>query len=202
LLTMENASGYPRLERAVLAHLSQELRAAILDESISGIVITGSQKAFAVGAEINELAALTPLAAREFSLLGQSVMSQIERSPKPVVAAIRGYCFGGGLDLALSCPLRIASEDAQFAHPGGSLGILTGWGGTQRLPRTLLPGARSRALEIFASGRTINAQEAQGLGLVSQTVPANQILSHAIRLAAELGVQTLSAFDPRGVRLL
>lgn len=183
IIAFENPTSIPRLERAVLTHLLDELRRVASDASISGIVITGAEKAFAAGAEISELAELTPLAAHEFSLLGQSVMTQVERSRKPVIAAIRGYCFGGGLDLALACHVRMASEDASFAHPGASLGILTGWGGTQRLPRTLLPGARSRALELFATGRTIPASEAFRLGLVSQIVPANEILSRARRLA-------------------
>lgn len=158
------------------------MRDASIDASVSGIVISGTEKAFAVGAEISELAALTPLAAHEFSLLGQGVMTQIERSSKPVIAAIRGYCFGGGLDLALACHMRIASEDAQFAHPGASLGILTGWGGTQRLPRTLLAGARSRVHELFATGRTLAAREAHALGLVSEIVPAERLTSRAIAI--------------------
>jgi enoyl-CoA hydratase len=183
IIAFENPSGIPRLQRTILTQLLDELRRASSDASISGIVITGTDKAFAAGADISELAELTPLATHEFSLLGQSVMAQIERSPKPVIAAIRGYCFGGGLDLALACHVRIASPDAQFAHPGASLGILTGWGGTQRLPRTLLPGARSRALELFSTGRTLSAPEAFRLGLLSQIVAANEILPRARRLA-------------------
>ena len=187
IIAFENPTGIPRLERAVLSHLLDELRRASSDSSISGIVIIGTEKAFAAGAEISELAELTPLAAHEFSRLGQSVMTQIERSSKPVIAAIRGFCFGGGLDLALTCHVRIASEDASFAHPGASLGILTGWGGTQRLPRNLLPGSRSRALELFATGRAMSASEAFRLGLISCILPAEELLSTAIRLASKGG---------------
>ena len=186
LFTFENPAGIPRLDRSTLLKLLAELRRAAVDTSLSGIVITGTDKAFAAGAEITELAALTPLAAHDFSLLGQQVMAQNERCPKPVIAAIRGYCFGGGLDLALACHLRIASEDASFAHPGASLGILTGWGGTQRLPRILLPGARSRALELFSTGRTITAREAYRLGLVSRLAPPNDVVSCALALAANM----------------
>lgn len=186
LFTLENPAGIPRLERSTLLALLAELRRASSDSSIAGIVITGTDKAFAAGADINELAALTPLAAHDFSLLGQQVMAHIERSPKPVIAAIRGYCFGGGLDLALACHLRIASEDASFAHPGASLGILTGWGGTQRLPRTLLPGARSCALELFSTGRIISAPEAYRLGLVSRLAHQNEVVSRAAALAANI----------------
>ncbi|HEV2489984.1 MAG TPA: enoyl-CoA hydratase/isomerase family protein [Candidatus Acidoferrales bacterium] len=187
LFTLENPCGIPRLERATLLDLLAELLRASSDSSISGVVITGTEKAFAAGADISELAALTPLAARDFSLFGQEVMAQIERSPKPIAAAIRGYCFGGGLDLALACHLRIASEDAKFSHPGASLGILTGWGGTQRLPRTLLPGARSRALEILATGNALTAQDAFRVGLISCVLPAEELLSTAIRLASKSG---------------
>ena len=186
LLTLENSGGIPRLERSTLLAFLAELRRASVDSSISGVVITGTDKAFAAGADINELAALTPLAAHDFSLLGQQLMSQVERYPKPVIAAIHGYCFGGGLDLALACHLRIASEDASFAHPGASLGILTGWGGTQRLPRTFLPGARSRALELFSTGRTISAQDAYRLGLVSRLAHHHEVVSRAAALAANI----------------
>lgn len=173
--------------------LLSELGNAATDESISGVVITGTDKAFAAGAEIGELASLSPLAAHEFSLLGQRVMSRIERSPKPVIAAVSGYCFGGGLDLALACHIRIASEDGSFAHPGGALGILTGWGGTQRLPRTLLPGARSRALELLATGRTITAREAHSIGLISEVVSPAELVSRAIVLAASKHHQQIRA---------
>lgn len=196
LFTLENPAGIPRLERSNLLALLAELRRASSDSSIAGIVITGTDKAFAAGADINELAALTPLAAHDFSLLGQQLMSQVERSPKPIIAAIRGYCFGGGLDLALACHLRIASEDASFAHPGASLGILTGWGGTQRLPRTLLPGARSRALELFSTGRIISAPEAHRLGLVSRLAHHHEVVSRAAALAAN--IQKQMAPEPTG----
>jgi enoyl-CoA hydratase len=184
LIELEHPGGFPRLDREILLSLRDALREAVANSSVSGMVIAGAEKAFAVGAEISELAALTPLAAHEFSLLGQSVMSRIERSSKPVIAAIRGYCFGGGLDLALACHVRIASEDASSAHPGASLGIFTGWGGTQRLPRTLLPGARSRALELFSTGRAISAPEAFRLGLVTRIISAAEIVSHASELAS------------------
>ena len=99
---------------------------------------------------------------------------------KPIVAAIRGFCFGGGLDLALACHARICSEDAIFAHPGGSLGIITGWGGTQRLPRLI---GASRAVEMFITGRRLNASEALACGLVDRIVPASRLWSDAIKEA-------------------
>jgi enoyl-CoA hydratase len=103
-------------------------------------------------------------------------MRTVANSPKPVVAAIRGYCMGGGLDLALACHARIASRAAVFAHPGGSLGIITGWGGTQRLPRLI---GRSRALELLVTGRRLDAEEAFACGLV-QTIATDLVVAEAI----------------------
>jgi enoyl-CoA hydratase len=177
LLQLENPSGYPRLERSLLASLLRECDTLEADSSCAGIVIAGTALAFAAGAEISELAALGAAEAFEFSRLGQRVMSRIELSPKPVVAAIRGYCLGGGLDLALACHVRIAGKESVFAHPGGSLGILTGWGGTARLPRIA---GRARALEILATGRTITSAEAFAMRLVNRVVPGEAVLEAAI----------------------
>lgn len=177
LLAFDHPSGYPRLSRALLEQLRSQLVAISHSAATRAVVLTGTNRAFAVGAEIAEVGAFTPIEARDFSLLGQSVMRAIERFSKPVVAAIRGYCFGGGLDLALACHARVASEDAAFAHPGGSLGILTGWGGTQRLVCTLLPGARGRTLELLATGRTVTAAEALAIGLVSRIVAPHETVA-------------------------
>ncbi|MFZ0213178.1 MAG: enoyl-CoA hydratase/isomerase family protein [Candidatus Acidiferrales bacterium] len=182
LLTLENPSGYPRLERDVLATLIQRVQFAIHQPRVRGVVITGTEHAFATGAEMDEIARLTPIAAHDFSLLGQRLMKMIERSQKPIVAAIRGYCFGGGLDLALGCHARVASEDARFAHPGGRLGILTGWGGTQRLPRLL---GRARTLEMFCTGQVIPALEALAMGLINRIVEQDQVVQCSIQLAGE-----------------
>ena len=139
-------------------------------------MITGTERAFAVGAEISEIANLTAVAAFEFSRYGQRVMRAVANSSKPIVAAIRGYCIGGGLDLALACHARVASRDAVFAHPGGSLGIITGWGGTQRLPRLI---GRSRALEMLVTGRRLDAEEAFACGLV-QKIADDSAVAEAI----------------------
>ena len=146
---------------------------------LAGAVITGTDRAFAVGAEISELANLTPASAVEFARRGQSVMRAVANSPRPVVAAIRGYCMGGGLDLALACHARIASSDAVFAHPGGSLGIVTGWGGTQRLPRLI---GRSRAIEMLVTGRRLDATEALDFGLI-QKIVGDSVVAEAIEQA-------------------
>ncbi len=107
-------------------------------------------------------------------------MKSIEKSPKPVIAAIRGYCMGGGLDLAMACHIRIATPDAALAHRGATLGIMTGWGGTQRMPRILGPRGKSIALEVMTSGRFINAPEAYTIKLISKIVPANSLQEEAL----------------------
>jgi len=177
VLTLGSDDGFPRLERGILAEIEEQIAQLSEQRDLAGAVITGTERAFAVGAEISELASLTPALAFEFSRYGQGVMWVVANSPKPVVAAICGYCMGGGLDLALACHARIASSDAVFAHPGGSLGIVTGWGGTQRLPRLI---GRSRALEMLVTGRRLDAAEALDCGLV-QKIAADSVVTEAIR---------------------
>jgi enoyl-CoA hydratase len=148
--------------------------------AFAGAVVTGSERAFAVGADIAELAQLDGTQGFEFSRRGQGVMATIARSQKPVIAAIRRFCLGGGLDLALACHARIATEDAVFAHPGGALGIITGWGGTQRLPRLI---GRARAMEMFVTGSKICAQEALACGLIAGVSSGAKVIAEAFRLA-------------------
>jgi enoyl-CoA hydratase len=180
LITLEGDDGYPRLERGVLDALEREMRRLADEASMVGCVITGSERAFAAGAEISEIAALERGGGFEFARRGQRVMNAVARSRKRVVAAICGYCFGGGLDLALACHARIASDDAVFAHPGGALGIITGWGGTQRLPRLV---GKARALEMFVTGRRVSAREANEFGLIREIARADRVVPRAIELA-------------------
>lgn len=168
-LTLETDDGLPRLERSILRALHAYVEKLAAARELTGCVITGSAGAFAVGADIAELANLSPGETPEFSREGQHVFRTIERSAKPIVAAICGYCMGGGLDLALACHARIATPDAVFAHPGGALGILTGWGGTQRLTRLI---GRGRAMEMLTTGRKVTANEAFEWGLVNRIVTA------------------------------
>lgn len=177
LLALESDDGFPRLERKLLTEIEAEIVKLSAQCELACAVITGTERAFAVGAEISELANLTPASAFEFARYGQSVMRAVANSPKPIVAAIRGYCIGGGLDLALACHARIASRDAVFAHPGGSLGIITGWGGTQRLPRLI---GRSRALEMLITGRRLDADEAFACGLV-QKIATDSVVVETIQ---------------------
>ena len=180
LIELDDPSGFPRLTRIVLEEFHRLLDEAKQIPAARAIVITGTPKCFAAGAEIGEVAALSALEALRFSALGQELMRRIEGHPMPCIAAIRGHCLGGGLDLALACRLRVASSDAVFGHPGAGLGIITGWGGTQRLPRLLGPGACSRAMEMLATGRSIPAGQAYAWGLVNRVVPSERVVEAAM----------------------
>ena len=171
ILNLEGDDGLPRIERRVLAQLGSQIEKLNATREFAGCVITGTERAFAVGADIAELARLTAAEAYEFSREGQGILRTIERSRVPIVAAIQGYCMGGGLDLALACRARIATADAVFAHPGGAIGILTGWGGTRRLTRLI---GRARALELLTTGRKLSAEEAFAFGLVNRIVSRNE----------------------------
>ena len=134
----------------------------------SPLIITGNRKFFSVGADLNEIAALTGHEAYEFSAMGQALMNAVASYPAPVIAAIEGHCMGGGLDLALACHRRIASSNAVFGHRGAALGLVTGWGGTQRLPRLI---GKTRALELFITAEKISAARALEIGIVDAIAP-------------------------------
>ena len=145
----------------------------------NSIIFTGTGDAFASGADIRELQTLTTETAREFAARGQRLFRRIADARQLTVAAVNGFCMGGGLDLALACRLRVASPRAVFAHPGARLGIITGWGGTQRLPRLI---GAARALEMFATARRVSAAEALETGLVDFV--ADDALGRAFEIAA------------------
>jgi enoyl-CoA hydratase len=183
LIQLSSTDRFPRLTRGVLADLHDQIQALNANASLSGAVIIGADKCFCAGAELNEVAALDATEALRFAVLGQKTMQAIERSAKPIVAAISGYCMGGGFDLALACGMRVASPEGVFGHRGATLGIMTGWGGTQRLPRMLGAGARSATLELMATGRTVGADEALAMRIISRIVPRTELVEVAARLA-------------------
>ncbi len=133
------------------------------DQTIEKIIFTGTDGVFASGADLREIAALSSDTAREFALKGQRLMNKISSLDQTTIAAVNGFCFGGALDLALACDMRIAAPNAEFSHPGVSLGIITGWGGTQRLPRLV---GEANALEMFMTAKRISAEEALRIGLI------------------------------------
>lgn len=185
--------GYVTLNRpeklnALNNQVVEELDACFLaiqkDAEVRVVIVTGAgQKAFVAGADIKELAEKAPLQGKEFSLRGQRVFNSIENLGKPVIAAVNGYALGGGCELALACTLRIASETARFGQPEVKLGIIPGYGGTQRLARLV---GKGRALELILAGDPVSAQEAYRIGLVNQVVPAEGLTAAAEDLARKI----------------
>ena len=147
------------------------------DLGVEKLIFTGTDGVFASGADLRELDALTSTSAKEFAVRGQSLMNKIADLTIGTVAAINGFCFGGALDLALACKTRIASPEAVLSHPGVGLGIITGWGGTQRLPRLL---GSAYASEIFLSAKRMTSIEALKIGLVDEISP--EPLTRALEL--------------------
>lgn len=168
------------LSLATLQDLKRTTSALFARNDIHAVVFTGSGDVFASGANIRELAQLDAASALWFSKFGQDLFQTIADANQVTIAAINGYCMGGGLDLALACDIRVASTTAVFSHPGARLGIITGWGGTQRLPRII---GRARALEFFATARRYTSLEALQMGLVSHL--GDPVISQALRLAAQ-----------------
>ena len=164
VLQLVSADGTNKLNLARISALHdavEELRAEV--GSLKGLIITGNEKFFSAGADLNEIAQLGAAQALKFSRTGQALTLAVDRFPAPVVAAIRGYCMGGGMDLALACDYRIAAPNAVFGHRGASLGVMTGWGGTQRLPRLI---GKARAMQMFLLAEMVAADEALKIGLV------------------------------------
>ena len=152
-----------KLSTQMLGELEIAVSRVERDANVRAVVFTGTEDVFASGADISELQRLTPESAHAFARRGQNLFRRIARSSRLTIAAINGYCIGGGLDLALACHLRFAAPRATFAHPGARLGIITGWSGTQRLPRLI---GQSRALEMFLTSRRLSSAEALNWGLV------------------------------------
>jgi enoyl-CoA hydratase len=163
VLRLNNPSNRNALSQDTLEELESALSTLLARENLKAIIFTGTDDVFASGASIRELMNLNPANALAFARRGQRLMREIINAAPLTVAAINGYCMGGGLDLALSCKVRLASSRAEFAHPGARLGIITGWGGTQILPRII---GITRALEMFTTARRLNAIEAREYGLI------------------------------------
>jgi enoyl-CoA hydratase len=168
-----------------------ELRGALLqvrhDESVRAVIITGAgEKAFVAGADIAELSQQSPLGAKITAQRGQHVFDLVETLGKPVIAAINGYALGGGCELAMACTLRVAADTARLGQPEINLGLIPGYGGTQRLSRLV---GRGRALELLLRGHQIDAAEAHRIGLVDRVVPRAELMPTALGLAVELAAK-------------
>lgn len=179
ILRLTSPDGTNRLTRACVLALTAALaeRRDELEKQFRPLIIAGNRHFFSVGADLNEIAALTGPEAYQFSAMGQTLMNAIASYPAPVIAAIEGHCMGGGLDLALACHRRIAAPQSVFGHRGAALGLMTGWGGTQRLPRLI---GKGRALELFISAEKISATRAFEIGMVDTI--ADDPVAEALRL--------------------
>ena len=165
------------LNKKTWADLRTAFEAARDDAAVRGVILTGAgDKAFIAGADISELANVSPVEAEESSTFGQEVLNLVENLGKPVIAAINGFALGGGCETAMACTIRVASEHAKFGQPEVKLGLIPGGGGTQRLPRLV---GKGRALQLILSGETISAQEAYRIGLVNEVVPAADLIARA-----------------------
>ncbi|MFQ6089261.1 MAG: enoyl-CoA hydratase/isomerase family protein [Candidatus Methanofastidiosia archaeon] len=155
-----------------------------LEEKGTGVlIITGKGKAFVAGADIKEMSSYDPIKALEFAKAGQKTLELIENSKMVVIAAINGFALGGGCELALACDLRIAGDDAKLGQPEINLGVIPGWGGTQRLSRLV---GKAKAKELIFTGKKVNAQKALEMGLVNRVVPSEKLMEEALKLSDEL----------------
>ncbi len=182
-LTLNRPEALNALSVQVLADLD-----AALDEvaaaGVDAVAITGAgEKAFVAGADIGELAELRGLGGRDFARRGQALFDKVENMPVPVIAAVNGYALGGGCELALACHLRVASEKAVLGLPEVTLGVIPGYGGTQRLPRLI---GRGRALDMILTGRQVRAEEALRMGLVDRVVPPGELTAAVEELAGTI----------------
>jgi enoyl-CoA hydratase len=199
-VTLDRPKALNALNAATLAELGSAFEYLAEDGDIRVVLLSGAGgRAFAAGADIRELAEVVPAEGRAFALRGQGVFRRIETFGKPVIACIQGFALGGGCELAMACSLRIAADDARLGQPEVKLGIIAGYGGTQRLPRLV---GRGAALKLLLTGAIVDAREALRIGLVDEVVPASDLMTRAEALANEIAAnaplaiaETLRAVD-------
>ena len=183
-ITVDRPSKLNALDAATLDALAQAFAAAAGDAAVRCVVLTGAgPKAFVAGADIAEMNTLTPVQGRDFSLRGQRLMRRIEKMPKPVIAMVNGFALGGGLELAMACHLRIAADTAKVGQPEINLGLIPGFGGSQRLLRLA---GRAATLELCLLGAPVDAARALQLGIVNRVVPAADLEAETMKVAAQL----------------
>lgn len=184
LLTLNRPAALNALNVALLEELDGTLTDLETKEEVSALVITGTgDRAFVAGADIKEMADLSPAEAKKFSLMGQRIFQKIESLKKPVIAAVNGHALGGGCELAMSCDIRIASSKASFGQPELNLGVIPGFGGTQRLPRLI---GKGPGMYMLLTGNRIKADEALRMGLVSEVMEPDLLLARAQELARQI----------------
>ncbi len=184
VITLNRSDKLNALNHQTLIELKSVFEVLKSDENVFVVIVTGSgEKAFVAGADISEINKLNMLEGKKFAEFGQSVFSLIEKFEKPVIAAVNGFALGGGCELALSCHIRLASENAKFGQPEVNLGIIPGYGGTQRLTRLINSG---RALEIILTADMIDAAEALRIGLINKVYPQSELQSKAFEMASKI----------------
>ena len=195
VVTLNRPKVLNALNGQTLAELEAVMAALKADAGVRAIVLTGAgEKSFVAGADINELALLSPVQGKEHARHGQLIFDAIEQLGKPVIAAINGFALGGGCELAMACTMRLAADTARFGQPEVNLGLIPGYAGSQRLPRLVGKGV---ALEILLTGDMVTAQRAYEIGLVNRVVPAGELMAEAKKLA-----QALAAKAPIAVQYI
>jgi len=184
IITLNRPQVLNALNRTLIGELEKALVTARDDASVKVLIITGAgEKAFAAGADIGELAELGPLTAIDTARRGQALTRLMEDLSKPILAAVNGFALGGGCELAMAATLRVASESAKFGQPEVNLGVIPGYGGTQRLTRLI---GKGRAMDLVLTGRTVGAAEALAIGLVNMVVPPSDLMDATRKLAGTL----------------
>ncbi len=195
LITVSREAALNALNRQTLEELSEALADVAVRDDVRAIILTGAGRAFVAGADIGEMADMTPVEAEAFAALGQDLFSMMEALPVPVIAAVNGYALGGGCELAMACDIILCGPRARFGQPETSLGLIPGFGATQRLSRLIGP---MRARELIYTGRTIHPDEAVALGLALRCVPDDE---GGVVAAAEALVGHIASRGPIAVRL-
>lgn len=182
-ITVNRPDKLNALSAALIGELGVAIDQAVADDDVAGVILTGAGRAFVAGADISELSGQTPMSAVARARRGQEIFGRFERSPKPTIAAVNGFALGGGCELAMACHLRIAGEFAKFGQPEVKLGIIPGYGGTQRLPRLVGTG---RALQLLMTAEVIDATEAVRIGLANKVVPNAELLPAATAMLTQM----------------
>lgn len=198
LLTFNRPKALNALNPATLEEVSDVIDTVGKDEAVRVLVLTGAgDKAFVAGADISEFPKMNPLQARLFAERGQEVFFKLESLPRPVIACVNGFALGGGCELAMSCDFIYASDKARFGQPEINLGIIPGFGGTQRLSRLV---GRAKAKELCMTGEMIDAQQAKELGLAAKVFPADQLVEETLKVARQLALKSPGAL--RAIKLV
>ena len=202
IVTMNRPEALNALSSAVFADLTAALDQVEHDDDVYVVIITGAGRAFVAGADIGEMANMNVEEGLAFSELGNSLLMRVDMFPKPTIAAVNGFALGGGCELSLACDIRIASEKAKFGQPEVGLGIIPGFGGTQRMARIIGTGA---AMELIYTAETIDAKRAEAIGMVNHVVAPDELMDFALNLAnkiaanAQVAIRTSKMASRRGI---